>query len=241
MNSTLYIRRLFKSSACVMVMNLFACNVLKDVAKHDFSDGSYHSAVFEKKGRVYVQNSGDSIVVYKLDKASGKLAAEMPRVIFPQKEIQAKDLSGTFSEPSLDLDFLTIPIKFRPAAAGIPPQLNNTLNGAVFLGIRNDIYKIGYGKTPLGFSLRKIRHYGISFGLFTGLGPTAVNASVTNLQLGSEYDGIAWSKGFSVIMAINKVTLGLAAGFDNLVGPHGNIWIYENHPWLGLAFGLNLN
>jgi hypothetical protein len=224
-----------------MLTNLFACNVLKDAAKHDFSDGSYRSPVFEKKGRVYVQNAGDSILVYRLDKVSGTVLADTVCLVFPQKKNNANDLSGTFSEPSLDLDFLTIPIKFRPGTGSIPAQLNNTLNGAVFLGMRNDIYKIRYEKTPLGFSSGKIRHYGISFGLFTGFGPTAMNASVTNLNLSSEYDGIAWSKGLSVIMAVNKVTLGLAAGFDNLIGPHGNIWIYENKPWLGLAFGLNLN
>jgi hypothetical protein len=224
-----------------MLMNLFACNVLKDTAKHDFSDGSYRSPVFEKKGRVYVQNAGDSILVYKLDKASGMLPADTTCLVFPQKKNGTKELRGTFSEPSLDLDFLTIPIKFRPGTESIPAQLNNTLNGAVFLGMRNDIYQIRYEKTPLGFTSRKIKHYGISFGLFTGFGPTAMNASVTNMKLSSEYDGIAWSKGAAAIMAINKVTLGLAAGFDNLVGPHGNIWIYENQPWLGLAFGLNLN
>ncbi|MGL6268762.1 MAG: hypothetical protein ACRC2O_12600 [Chitinophagaceae bacterium] len=76
---------------------------------------------------------------------------------------------------------------------------------------------------------------------FTGLGNTFMSPTNTNNTLLQEYDGIVWSKGLAGILAINNFTVGLALGFDYLVDKNRSIWIYQNKPWLGLAFGLNLN
>ncbi|WP_165940196.1 MULTISPECIES: hypothetical protein [Dyadobacter] len=57
----------------------------------------------------------------------------------------------------------------------------------------------------------------------------------------SEYDGLVWGKGIAGIIGINNFTIGLAIGFDNLLDKNKQVWIYQGKPWLGLAFGLNLN
>ena len=104
-----------------------------------------------------------------------------------------------------------------------------------------NIYRLRYNKTPLNKYQRQTQHYGYSIGLVTGLGGATVNPSVTNNQLTSEYDGVVWSKGIAGIIAINNFTIGLAVGLDDLLDYNKNYWIYQRQPWIGLAFGLNLN
>ncbi|WP_294671259.1 hypothetical protein [uncultured Fluviicola sp.] len=43
-----------------------------------------------------------------------------------------------------------------------------------------------------------------------------------------EYDGIVWSKGLAGIFAINRFTVRLAFGFDNLPDKNKSTWIYES-------------
>lgn len=160
---------------------------------------------------------------------------------FPQASPQATTKAAYFGRASFDIDFLTIPFKYRPARSGVPNQLNTNLNGTVYLGHRNDIYRLSFKKRPIHNFQREIRHYGISYGVFTGFGGTAVNSSVTNNQILSQYDGLVWAKGIAGIIGINNFTIGLAMGFDNLLDKNKQVWIYQGKPWLGLAFGLNLN
>ncbi|MCF0052640.1 hypothetical protein LXM25_21390 [Dyadobacter sp. LJ53] len=163
------------------------------------------------------------------------------RRAFPQVISQSSINSVYFKQSSFDVDFLSIPFKYRPAKSGIPNQFNTNLNGAVYVGYRNDIYQLSFRKTPLNKYQRETRHYGISYGFFTGLGGTAMNPSVTDNQISIEYDGLVWGKGIAGIIGINNFTVGLALGFDNLLDENKKVWIYQGKPWLGLAFGLNLN
>ena len=68
-----------------------------------------------------------------------------------------------------------------------------------------------------------------------------MNPSVTNNQITTEYDGLVSSKGLAGIIGINNFTIGLALGYDNLLDANKKKWIYQGKPWIGLAFGLNLN
>lgn len=147
----------------------------------------------------------------------------------------------SLSKASFDIDFLTIPLKLRFAQQSVPPQLNANINGAVFMGYRTDRYTLSYRNNPLLISERKTTHFGYSTGFFTGIGNTLMSPTNSNNMLTQEYDAIAWSKGIAGILAINNFTLGLSVGFDNLLDKNGKLWIYESKPWIGLAFGLNLN
>ena len=65
--------------------------------------------------------------------------------------------------------------------------------------------------------------------------------STTNNAFSTEYDGLVLQKGIAGIVAINKLTIGISVGLDNLLGKNNKTWIYENKPWFGLMLGLNIN
>ena len=145
------------------------------------------------------------------------------------------------SKNSLDLDLITIPIKFRPSQKNVPAQLNYNINAQCYLGLRNDVYKISYIRNPIGHLKRQINHFGISFGVIGGFGNTFMSPTNTNNLLNGEYDGIVFTKGIGAIIAINNVNIGLAIGSDHLLDQNNKIWIYQEKAWLGLSLGLNLN
>ncbi|GAB3813836.1 hypothetical protein GCM10028895_06320 [Pontibacter rugosus] len=56
-----------------------------------------------------------------------------------------------------------------------------------------------------------------------------------------EYEGVVLLKGVAGIIGINNFSLGLTIGIDHLFDKNRDDWIYQHKPWVGLAFGLNLN
>ena len=161
-------------------------------------------------------------------------------LVFPPFTSNKNTNSAIFYRYSLDLDAVTIPIKMR-YSKDIPIQMNANINGAIYLGLRRDRYKINYELSPIHIYNRSKKHFGLSVGVFSGIGNTLVSPSNTNNQVSIEYDGVIWSKGIATMFAMNNTTIGCAFGFDQLLGPHQNDWIYQNKPYLGLMLGLNIN
>lgn len=225
-------------------ITLSSCGVLNKASKFQLSDGYYATKLKlsdNKVGKIYVQNAEDTLKIYETLKDRKSIAVDTSK----KPEIFLKNQTNPYSslifrQPSLDIDFLTILLKYRPQIQGFPNQLNTNLNGAVYVGYRNDYYHIRYKKSPFTFS-RYTTHYGFSFGTFAGLGATAINPSVTNNLISSEYDGVIFTKGLAAIIGIDAFTIGLTFGLDNLLDSNKKTWIYESKPWFGLAFGLNLN
>lgn len=228
----------------LLIIALFSsCGVIKNSPKYQLANGYYKSKSFSTKTeKVYIDNEEDTVYIYKYDKQLKTVdTSSKSRLVFAQKTSRINDNSKYFRQPSFDVDFVTMPFKYRPTQRGFPQQFNTNLNGAVYFGLRNDVYQLKYKETPLRKFERQTTHYGFSFGLFTGIGGTAINPWVTNNVVGYEYDGVAWSKGISAIIGINNFTIGLALGFDDLLDENKSFWIYQQKPWMGLAFGLNLN
>ena len=136
---------------------------------------------------------------------------------------------------------LTVLFKYRPSANGFPPQFNATFNGAVFVGYRNDIYKLSYAENPLHIYSRRITHYGYSIGMFTVLGTARIDEYVTNNALSIQYDGLVNLTGIAVILAVEKLTAGVTIGQDHLLDRNKNLWVNNGKVWFGLSLGLNLN
>lgn len=230
---------LFRILALMMLLN--SCSVIKNTPKTDLIEGFYWQKNHEKiKTEVYVNPQLDDLYIY----SSQQKQVDTSQYTFYPTETKA--LSETkrhisLRKNSLDIDLLTIPLKYRSGRIDVPAQLNTFLSGAVYCGYRRDKYIINYEKTPLHDYKREISHYGFSLGLFSGFGGVFMSPTNTNNILTQEYDGVVWNKGVAGIIAIDKFTLGLAFGFDNLLDKNRNIWIYEGKTWLGLAFGLNLN
>lgn len=234
-------KNLLKITLFLSFLFIFSnCGVLNKSAKYQFSDGYYSFKTQNSKlSKVYVDNSEDTINVYSLKK-EGKFWEKDSLIYQHTLKSNTPLPKFVYTQKSFDVDILTILLKYRPPVDSFPRQLNTNLNGALFLGYRNDIYHLGYKKTPLKFN-RNITHYAFAIGGFVGLGSTAVNPPVTRFNILNEYDGVVFNKGISLIIGIDNFTLGIAAGLDNLLDYNDKFWIYENKSWLGLSFGLNLN
>ena len=211
-----------------------SCVTLQNNAKYDLAEGEYKLKIDNKKINCYIENIGDSI---KITNLSSKISTNLPEridIFLPIKQ--------RFIRPSLDIDILTTLLKIRPQVKEvIPTQLNTAFNGNLYLGHRTDVYQISYHKNPLGNYKRKINHFGFSGGVFVGLGNTIMTSTTTNNAITTEYDGIILQKGISGIIAVNKLTIGLSLGVDNLLDFNQDSWIYQNKPWYGLMLGLNVN
>ena len=235
----------FKNSPVLFIFlaGCLGCGIIKDTPKYQLSDGFYKSKIFQQPAKkVYADNREDTVFIYHVNtKTKLPDTSVHLKINFPQLLVNDNAKSHLLKQASFDIDFLTIPFKYRPAQKYFPRQFNTNLNGVIYLGYRNDIYQFRYKQIPLKNFQRHTWHYGFSFGLFTGLGGTSMNPWVTNNQIVTEYDGVVWSKGVAGIIAINNFTIGLAIGFDDLLDNNKKYWIYQAKPWVGFAFGLNLN
>lgn len=222
-----------------------ACSTYRQAPKFQFSDGYYKVKLSgSKPTKVYVENEDDSIVIYLLRKNGNKYTintASRRKLILKQVREDSLFQTSYFIHPSFDIDFLTIPIIYRPLTEGFPPQLNSNINGVLYLGYRRDIYHVKYNRLIQGKFKRNITHYGYSIGGFSGLGSSLVNFYVTNNAISYEYDGLVWLKGISFIVGVQNFTVGAALGWDNLLDNNNKYWIYQGKPWIGIAVGLSLN
>ena len=227
-----------------LILCFTGCRSLKENPKFTFADGIYHTKIKGKRQIVYVENTDDSVVVYALKKGWQRLdlkTSAIPKKAYAQNASTETIAANKYSQRGFDVDILTIPLKFRPSVTSFPKQFSNNINGVVYLGYRNDMYRLSYDKNPIGKISQNIKHYGISAGIITGLGVTAMNPYVTSNQIAIEYDGLVWSKGVAVLMGLDKFTFGLTASVDHLLDKNKAHWIYHGKPYLGLAVGLNLN
>jgi hypothetical protein len=222
--------------------------MLRESPKYQFVDGVYRAEIPAiPSSRMYVEVEIDSIQVFPLiPTAKGVVIDSTKSVIllFPEQKAHNtfhRRHEYSFHKPSFDIDLITIPIKYRPTAADFPRQLKSSFDGAIYIGYRHDNYKLLYRRTPLNIYERDISHFGYSFGLFTGLGSSDMYPWVMQDQITYEYDGVVWSKGVAGMVALNNFTVGLTVGTDWLLDRNRKFWIYQNRPWVGAAFGLNLN
>lgn len=207
------------------------CGLVRKSPSSELNDGYYNQKIGKQYDWVYVTVHEDTLRSYHVMYDLKTVDTSSPKPI----------LNGKLINYSFDIDFLTIPVKYRPARKNVPVQLNANFTGALFLGLRTDKFRIQTVTLPQGKSSTNIRHIGFSIGLFSGFGNTAMNPTNTNNQILMEYDGMVWSRGIAGIIAINNFTAGICAGKDQLMGANRKLWNYNQQFWVGLAFGLNLN
>lgn len=230
---------LFTSLATIL---LCSCGTVKNY-KNSFADGYYRSKIFQEENtKVYVENTGDSILIYSVN-PDNRVSNDLKKVVsfMPQENSNLNMNVLIFNHYSIDLDFITVLSKYRPESGTMPGQVNSNFNGSVYMGIRKDIYQLKYPKTPLNTYKRQIKHYGFSAGFFTGLGGASVNSGSTDNQVNNDYDGPIWSKGFATILGVNNASIGVLIGLDHLLDSNKGYWIYQGKPWFGIALGISLN
>ncbi len=86
-----------------------------------------------------------------------------------------------------------------------------------------------------------MRNHGFDFGFFAGPGTTLISPFTTRNQRSDEYNGMIIQGGFAGFIESNIASFGLAVGYDYLLSPDSEIWIYQNKPWVGLVVGVALN
>lgn len=218
----------------ILIGSLFlaSCAALKETARYEFVDDEYW---YRQRGQEYIKVyvdadlQNDIIDIYPVDQEHRQ---EVPAVI------ENKD--QYFVMKDLHLNIITIPFKLRPSIEGFPAQLNSNFNGEIFLGYRIDKFRRHFKSTPAGYK-DEMLHWGISAGLFGGIGSSVIAPWTTSYQTMDEYNGLVLSRGFGVLGAVNRLNVGFAVGWDYLTDRDKNIWIHQNKIWYGLALGLNLN
>lgn len=235
----------FRFVVCLLiaVFLLPGCASVIDSAKYRFDDGVYRVGMNKGK-KVYVSSIGDTTIVEPYVAKNGVWMEDTIHKQFYNAMLKTPDLINReplFYQRTFDVDIITIPIKYRPAVEPLPRQLNADYSVAAYLGYRSDGYRFRYNQTPLQTYKRTLHHYGLSGGLFLGIGGTSMNEFVTAPALDKEYDGLVLTKGIAGFVAVQNFTVGLSIGSDNLMDKNRKVWIYENKLWYGLAFGVNLN
>jgi len=207
------------------VVSFSSCSSLRSQSQltsgyYDFRQPSNHYI------KVYVDVRNDSLNIIPIDKQNA--TSILPEV------------DQLFLKHSLDVDVLAVPFKFRPSSSGFPRQLTADFNGNIFVGYRIDRYKAHFVKTPAGM-VEQLRQRALTLGAFGGLGTSPINPGTTNYQTTDEYSGFILSRGISLMVGINNLTVGIGTGWDYLTDRDKSIWIYQNKPWYGLTLSLNLN
>jgi hypothetical protein len=213
-------------------IGLISCAALKETARYEFVDDEYwYKQRPNKYQKVYIDAEMENgvIDIYPIDPA---LKDELPTV--------KENADQYFVMRDLHLNILTIPFKFRPSVAGFPSQLNSNFNGELFLGYRIDKFRRHFKNTPAGIK-DELLHWGVSGGMFGGIGSSVIAPWTTSYQTMDEYNGFVLSRGVGILGSINRLNVGFAIGWDYLTDRDKNIWIHQNKIWYGLALGLNLN
>ncbi len=233
------------AASLLLAALLPSCSALQQGLTHGLVDGHYRSiADGDPPRRVYLLVAGDSLTAHPVTgTAGGRTIDTTARTVhhLPPAPAEGPCPRRSFVKHGVDLDLMYVLMKFRPAAAGVPPQLNTDLNGAVYLGYRTDRFTLACTADPLGRQRRTLRERGFDAGGFLGIGATPMNATVTREAIAIEYTGLVITAGVGVFTSIGRLGFGLTAGVDHLPDTNGPHWIYQNAPWLGLSVGVNLN
>lgn len=225
-----------------LLISLFffsSCTLLKTTNKEEVPSGTYILKNSLDKNKVFVETVNEELHFYELpftamdeDLAKESLKADVLKLTYNPLYIRQK---------SLDLDFLTIPVKLRPAKKDIPSQLNSDITGALYVGYRIDSYSIKNGLNILSKPTQQINHIAYSIGVFSGFGNTTISPFTTAQIVEKEYEGIVFSNGIAAIIGTNHFSVGLTIGIDHLLDNNKSFWIYQQKPWVGVGVGLNLN
>ncbi|MGC1390111.1 MAG: hypothetical protein WA816_03665 [Bacteroidales bacterium] len=227
----------------LVVLLSVSCSSLGKLTRHDFESGFYKLKVKgAPSSRVYTEVAGDSIIVYpvtsdgknKFPNTSTSVSTRISRI--------KKDnyfYKSSFTNNSIDIDLTSIIFKSRHSRDDVPNQFSADLDIAVYAGFRKDFYNVISSVHPFHEDKSFIRQIGFDLGVFAGIGSSPVNPTVTNNLVSQEYDAMIFQKGFAGFISINKISVGVAVGFDNLIDKSRYLWIYNQKPYLGLIISVS--
>jgi hypothetical protein len=221
-----------------------SCASLGKLARHDFDSGFYKLKVpGAAPSRVYAEVMEDSIIVYQVysdgkkeyPNTSSSIGTRISRI-----KTDSYFYKSRFTNNSIDIDLTSILFKSRHSRDDVPNQFSADLDVAIYAGFRKDFYRIVSPAHPLHEEKSSIQQIGFDLGIFAGIGSSPVNPTVTNNKINQEYDAMIFQKGVAAFISINKMSFGLALGFDNLMNKSKSLWIYNQKPYLGLIISVSI-
>jgi hypothetical protein len=217
-----------------------SCNTLEKASKHGFNSGFYKFESKQKSAqKVYVDVTDEKIDVYH------QIENQPDKNAFVTISLKTSDSLPiepmVFKKESIDIDITAILLKYRPSVYGLPGQMTTDFNIALYGGWRYDSYKIESRLDPLGNNHHKINNLGYDFGLFAGPGATLISPFTTQNKVIDEYSGMIIQTGIAGFIESNIASFGIAVGFDSLLNPDREVWIYNKKPWVGFIVGIALN
>ena len=218
---------------------LCSCSVAEKASRHGFESGYYEIKSSQNQNMdVYLDISDEEVTVYpKNENGLGNSLSTIPLS-------DSDTLSGyplKFMKTSIDIDLTTVPLKYRPAVGDLPAQMDAGFNIALYAGWRHDNYFITRKENPLKKSHNAIIGHGYDFGILTGIGSTTIGPFTTNSAVSNEYSGMVLQFGVAGFLESSIASFGISAGYDYLLSPDRDVWIYSGKPWIGLIIGVALN
>src|ERR1039458_1503909 len=156
---------------CIIAVlaSMSGCVMIKQSAKYNFNDGIYQIRRFSTD-KVYVLHIDDDTIsvfpVLQFKDSTAILTKKRVNYTCNQRRFKDNKVNHDFYRPSLDIDLMTIPLKYRFPAEKLPNTLTSNFSGAVFAGYRIDAYKLNYKRTPLNTYKQTVKHLGYSTGIF---------------------------------------------------------------------------
>jgi hypothetical protein len=232
-----------KNSLILIVLNIVlfsSCSVIEKSSRHGFESGYYELTSDSIKAQnVYLDVTQDKITAFPA--VDGCLQ---------NKEILTVSLLNSdnlyhnpvkFTKKSLDIDITTILFKYRPGTYGLPAQLNTDFNAAIYSGWRRDNFYVRSKIDPLNNCHNELINRGFDFGIFAGPGTILIGPFSTRNAVINEYNAAILQFGVAGFIESNIASFGIATGFDYLLSPDRNIWIYNHKPWIGFIVGIALD
>ncbi len=155
-------------------------------------------------------------------------------------QLEEKSPWFRYQTTALDIDLFTLPFKYRFPTADQPGQLEDKLNVGIHIGMRYDLgrYRTVYFRRN---QRSEISTFSIGLGGFMCFAPATVTPFSTLGKVQDDYQALGLNYGLATTFSIRSFSAGLALGVETLTDRNRRLWIYQNKPWLGITFGLNLN
>lgn len=221
----------------------YSCVSLGKLTRHDFDSGFYKLKVKGKEpSKIYAEVSEDSVIVYQVTSDGKNEFPNTSSSIGTRISRVGNDnyfYNSSFTNNSFDADLTSILFKSRHSRDDVPNQFSADLDIALYAGFRKDFYRIVTPAHPLHEMKSYVQQIGFDLGVFAGIGSSPVNPTVTNNNVSQEYNAMIFQKGVAAFISINKMSFGLALGFDNLLDKNKSAWIYNQKSYFGLIISVS--
>jgi len=216
-----------------------SCSVAEKTSRHGFESGYYKIKSSQNQNMdVYLDINEDEVTVYP--KNENGLGNSLSTIPLSGSDTLSK-YPVKFMKTSIDIDLTTVPLKYRPSVGDLPAQMDVGFNIALYAGLRHDNYKISKKENPLKKQNNSVVGHGYDFGILTGIGSTTIGPFSTNNAVSNDYSGMVLQFGIAGFLESSIASFGIAAGYDYLLSPDRDVWIYSGKPWIGLIIGVALN